>query len=288
MNRQKSFQTTRAALYLVATPIGNLQEMTPRAIEVLKQVSVIACEDTRITGNLLHHFGIETRLIQHHKFNEKASAQGIIDFLERGYNVAIVSDAGYPLVSDPGQLLVQMAVEKDYPVIPISGCSAMLNALVASGCVVQPFAFIGFLPPNTSGREKALLEYKNLTMTLVFYEAPHRIEKMLESILQVLGDRQIVLARELTKKHEEFIRGKCSEVLSEIEEIKGEFVVVVEGFNKKDSQPIDFAELSLQVEQSIRAGMSRSQAIKEVAKLSGVSKNELYKQLHVSQEEMDA
>ncbi len=283
MQRQKSFQNDKPTLYLVPTPIGNLQEMTPRAIEVLKQVDVIACEDTRVTGKLLHHFDIQTRLIQHHNFNEKQSAQGIIDLLSRGENVAVVSDAGYPLISDPGQCLVQMAVEKEFNVVPLSGCNAMLNALVASGCIAQPFAFIGFLPSSTSGCEKMLREYKELPMTMIFYEAPHRIEKMLQSVLNILGDRQIALAREITKKHEEFIRGTCSEVLEHIDNLKGEIVVVVEGVNPKEKPVINLVDLSSQVEQSMSMGMSKSQAIKEVAKNTGVSKNEIYNQLHTSE-----
>ncbi len=284
MLRQKSFQNDKVTLYIVPTPIGNLQEMTPRAIEILKSVDTIACEDTRVTGKLLHHFEIQTRLIQHHNFNEKQSAQGIIDLLDRGENVAIVSDAGYPLISDPGQWLVQKVIEKGYNVVSLSGCNAMLNALVASGCVVQPFAFIGFLPSTTVACQKALDEYKETPMTLVFYEAPHRIEKMLKNILHTLGDRHVVIARELTKRHEEFLRGSCSELLEEIkkEALKGEIVVIVEGISKNEKPEINLMDITSQVNKSIELGMSKSQAIKEVAKNTGISKNEIYNQLHTS------
>lgn len=283
MRRQKSFQNERPTLFIVPTPIGNLSEMTPRAIETLHQVDVIACEDTRVTGSLLHHFGIETRCIQHHNFNEKQSTKGILELLEKGQNVAIVSDAGYPLISDPGQLLVQEVLEEGYNVVPLSGSSALLSALVASNCISQPFAFIGFLPASQSACKKVLENYKHLEMTMIFYEAPHRIEKMLNAVLEVLGDRKITLARELTKKHEEFLRGQCSEILQEVEGLKGEMVVIVDGFDSKDKPIISFADLSTQVEESISLGMSRSQAIKEVAKLSGVSKNEIYNQLHAEE-----
>ena len=210
MNRQKSFENEKPTLYLVPTPIGNLNEMTPRAIDVLNSVDVIACEDTRNSGQLLKHFGISKRLIAYQNFNEASSTKGIINLLSQGNNVALISDAGYPLINDPGQRVVSEVTALGYNVVPISGCSAFLNALVASGLIAQPFIFIGFLPPSTHDCVKKLRLYQSYPMTLIMYEAPHRIEKMLQSCLDVLGDRHICIARELTKVHEEFIRGTIS------------------------------------------------------------------------------
>ena len=170
MNRQKSFENGKSTLYLVPTPIGNLSEMSPRAIEVLQSVDVIACEDTRTSGTLLRHFDIHKRLIACHNFNEENSAKGIVALLEEGNNVALISDAGYPLINDPGQKLVKLATDAGYNVVPVSGPSAFLNALVASGLIAQPFLFVGFLPQGNGEREKKLQEYKSYPMTMVFYE----------------------------------------------------------------------------------------------------------------------
>mgnify|MGYP001485405130 FL=1 len=206
MIRQKSFENEKATLYVVATPIGNLEEMTPRAIHVLESVDVIAAEDTRNTLKLLNYFGIRTRLIAHHQHNEEQSANGLLELLRQGKNVAIVSDAGYPLISDPGSVVAKKVMEEGFNVVPISGSNAMLNALVASGMNTRHFLFYGFLKAQEKERIRELHELKYYPFTIVFYEAPHRIEKMLKSCLEVLGNRQICLARELTKKHEEFIR----------------------------------------------------------------------------------
>ncbi|MEG0239689.1 16S rRNA (cytidine(1402)-2'-O)-methyltransferase [Anaerorhabdus sp.] len=280
MHRQKSFGNEMPTLYLVPTPIGNLDEMTPRAIEILKNVDVIACEDTRNSMKLLQHFDIHTRYVQYHNFNEQESSKGLLLFLEQGKNVAVISDAGYPLISDPGQVIVSKAISLGYNVVPLSGCNAMLNALVGSGLITQPFMFIGFLPANQKESVKVLNQYKHYPMTLIFYEAPHRIEKMLASVLEVFGDRQVCVARELTKRHEEFIRGLCSEVLEEIQGAKGEMVVVVEGFNEELKPAIDMNEISLLVDEAIQQGLSKSDAIKAVAKQTGMSKNEIYNYIH--------
>ena len=275
MIRQKSFEKEGAALYIVATPIGNLTEMTPRAIEVLKSVDVIAAEDTRNTMRLCAHFGIHTRLIAHHKYNEETSADGLLDLLDKGHSVALVSDAGYPLVSDPGYVAVQKIIEKGYPVIPISGSNAMLAALVASGL------FYGFLKAQEKERVKELQALADYPFTMVFYEAPHRIEKMLKSMLAVFEDRNICLARELTKKHEELIRGKISEILEIVSECKGEMVVVVEGAKEKApavdaTSPLVYEE----IHRYIQDGLTTNAAIKRVAKEMGLSKNEVYKEFH--------
>ena len=280
MNRQKSFENEKPTLYLVPTPIGNLNEMTPRAIDILNSVDVIACEDTRNSGQLLKHFGISKRLIAYQNFNEASSTKGIINLLSQGNNVALISDAGYPLIKDPGQRVVSEVTALGYNVVPISGCSAFLNALVASGLIAQPFIFIGFLPPSTHDCVKKLRLYQSYPMTLIMYEAPHRIEKMLQSCLDVLGDRHICIARELTKVHEEFIRGTISEILPIASELKGEIVVVIEGNQDDYEKDIDMGQILNMVNTSIESGMSTSAAIKEVAKQTGISKNQIYDLVH--------
>ena len=280
MNRQKSFENEKPTLYLVPTPIGNLNEMTPRAIDVLNSVDAIACEDTRNSGQLLKHFGISKRLIAYQNFNEASSTKGIINLLSQGNNIALISDAGYPLINDPGQRVVSEVTALGYNVVPISGCSAFLNALVASGLIAQPFIFIGFLPPSTHDCVKKLRLYQSYPMTLIMYEAPHRIEKMLQSCLDVLGDRHICIARELTKVHEEFIRGTISEILPIASELGGEMVVVIEGNQDDYEKDIDMGQIMNMVNTSIESGMSTSAAIKEVAKQTGISKNQIYDLVH--------
>lgn len=284
MNRQKSFENGQATLYLVPTPIGNLSEMSPRAVEVLNSVDVIACEDTRTSGTLLKHFEIHARLIAYHNFNEESSAKGIVALLEEGKNVALISDAGYPLINDPGQRVVSDVVEHGFNVVPVSGPSAFLNALVASGLVAQPFLFVGFLPQGNGERKKKLMEYRDYPMTMIFYEAPHRIDRMLESCLEVLGDRKCTLARELTKKHEEFIRGTISEVLSVVDEIRGEMVIVVEGKQKSQQDELNEEEILSMVNGYLGEGMSTKDAIKATVKATGLSKNVVY-DLVVSQKQ---
>ena len=280
MKRQKSFENEKPTLFLVPTPIGNLSEMTPRAIDVLNSVDVIACEDTRTSGQLLKHFDIHKRLVAYQNFNEESSADGLINLLSKGQNVALITDAGYPLMSDPGQRVVRKATEQGYNVVPISGCNAMLNALVASGLIVQPFVFVGFLPPSSSLCKKKLQEYVNYPMTLVFYEAPHRIEKMLKACLEVLGDRECSLARELTKVHEEFLRGTISEILEEVDSLKGEMVICIAGNSDESKKDIDAGFILDTVREAIARGMSTSDAVKETAKKLNIPKNKVYELVH--------
>lgn len=280
MKRQKSFENEKPTLFLVPTPIGNLSEMTPRAIDVLNSVDVIACEDTRTSGQLLKHFDIHKRLVAYQNFNEESSADGLINLLSKGQNVALITDAGYPLMSDPGQRVVRKATEQGYNVVPISGCNAMLNALVASGLIVQPFIFIGFLPPSSSLCKKKLQEYVNYPMTLVFYEAPHRIEKMLKACLEVFGDRECSLARELTKVHEEFLRGTISEILEEVDGLKGEMVICIAGNSDEPKKDIDAGFILDTVREAISRGMSTSDAVKETAKKLNIPKNRVYELVH--------
>lgn len=280
MKRQKSFENEKPTLFLVPTPIGNLSEMTPRAIDVLNSVDVIACEDTRTSGQLLKHFDIHKRLVAYQNFNEESSADGLINLLSKGQNIALITDAGYPLMSDPGQRVVRKATEQGYNVVPISGCNAMLNALVASGLIVQPFVFVGFLPPSSSLCKKKLQEYVNYPMTLVFYEAPHRIEKMLKACLEVLGDRECSLARELTKVHEEFLRGTISEILEEVDSLKGEMVICIAGNSDESKKDIDAGFILDTVREAISRGMSTSDAVKETAKKLNIPKNKVYELVH--------
>lgn len=279
MIRQKSFECEVATLYLVPTPIGNLQEMTTRALDILQKVDMIACEDTRNTKKLLMAYSIDKPLISHHEHNQATSIPYILTKLEDGNSIAVVSDAGYPLVSDPGQGLVKAVIEKGYPVVPVSGANAAMNALVASGLSCQHYMFYGFLENKSTKRIKQLETLKTFPYTIIFYEAPHRIEAMLQDVLDVMGDRNICLARELTKIHEEFIRGKISEVLEVVDSLKGEMVVIVEGYVEKE-QELDWGKLFDKVHQYVDEGMKTKQAIQLVSKECNVSKNELYEAYH--------
>lgn len=277
MKRQQSFNNNQPTLFLVATPIGNLSELTPRAIEILSTVDYIAAEDTRQTKKLLSHFDIHTKVIAHHKFNERESAKGILQLLEEGNNVALVSDAGYPLISDPGQYMVSLIAEEGYNVVPISGSSALLNALVASGLSTINFVFLGFLGKNI---EKELQRIKQYPETIILYEAPHRIQKTITKCLDILGDRQVCLARELTKKFEEFYRGTLSELVNEVEDIKGEIVLIIDGHHAPEELIISISEINLRVEHYIALGFSTNEAIKATSKELGVAKNEVYRGYH--------
>ena len=264
----------KATLFLVATPIGNLNEMTTRAVEVLNDVQVIACEDTRNTLKLLTHFDIHTRMIAYHNFNEEESAEGIIKLLEEGRDVALVSDAGYPLLSDPGYHLVNRVIEEGYRIVTVSGPNAALNALVASGLKTNHYLFYGFLNSKQSQARKELEELRYFPYTLIFYEAPHRIEKTLKLCLEVLGERKACLARELTKLHEEYHRGRLSE-LCELPELKGEMVLLVEGY-EKEKEETDEGELFQEIDGLIEEGHKTKEAIGLVARKHGLSKNVLY------------
>ncbi len=275
MIRQKSFETDRPTLYLVPTPIGHLKEMTERSLETLHLVDVIACEDTRNTQKLLNCYGIQKPLLSHHEHNQESSIPKIVDLLKNGKNVAVVSDAGYPLVSDPGQRLVQTMIDLEIPVVSLSGANAATNALVASGLSCQHYLFYGFLDHKQSKRKKELDSLKEFPYTIIFYEAPHRIGYMLQDMLDIFGNRNICLARELTKLHEEYIRGTVDEVLSVCESLKGEMVVVVEGYQKETSFSMDEAvERVLEYSESLRF----KDAVKKVAQEMDCSKNELYKE----------
>lgn len=280
MIRQKSFENHKPTLYLVPTPIGNLSEFPERAIQVLKEVDHIAAEDTRNTIKLLNHFDIHTPMISHHEHNINIAIPKIIDMLKAGENVALVSDAGYPAISDPGAELVKAVIEENFNVVPISGCNAALDALVVSGITPQPFVFYGFLAHDDKTKKKELEANKNITMTTIYYEAPHRIKKTLTLMLQILGDRSIALCRELTKKHEEIIRGHISEILEIVDELKGEMVIVVEGATEVEEEVVFDQSITEHVDEHIAKGMSTKDAIKEVAKIRNLGKNEVYAEYH--------
>lgn len=280
MNRQKSFENEKPTLYLVATPIGNLSEMTYRAVETLKNVNFIAAEDTRNTVKLLNHFEIDTKLISHHEHNLVTSIPKIIQLLEEGNDIALVSDAGYPAISDPGYELVKAAITKDINIVPISGANACLNALVVSGIAPQPFLFYGFLDHQDKKKKKELELLKKYQETIVFYEAPHRIKKTLKLMLDIFGNRHIALCREITKKHEEINRGTIEEILPVVDDMKGEMVIVVEGATEVEEDIVFEQSIEEHVNEYIEKGMSTKDAIKEVAKQRNVSKNVVYQEYH--------
>lgn len=282
MNRQKSFENQKPTLFVVATPIGNLNEMTYRAIQVLKDVDYIAAEDTRNTVKLLNHFDISTKLVSHHEHNLMIAIPKIVHDLKNGLNIALVSDAGYPAISDPGYELVKEVIKEGMNVVPISGANACLDALVVSGIAPQPFLFYGFLDRNDKNKKKELEKLKKYQETIVFYEAPHRIKKTLKLMYDILGNRSIALCRELTKKHEEINRGTIEEILSVIDDMKGEMVIVVEGSHEEfQDQPLVFEQSIVEhVEEYIEKGMSTKDAIKEVAKERKLSKNIVYNEYH--------
>lgn len=263
-------------MFLVATPIGNLEDITFRAVRVLKEVDLIACEDTRHTRRLLDHYGIDNAVISYHEHNESDRAQSLVARMLSGANVAIVSDAGTPLISDPGYRLVRGAVEAGVRVIPIPGPSAILTALTASGLTTDSFYFGGFVPQKQTARRKLLESLSALDCVLVFYEAPHRILETLQDIGQIYREREIVLTRELTKMHEEFLRGTALGlfgILSERESVKGEITLVI---GKPLPPAPDDRPVREVFESYLSQGLSRMDAIKATARERGVPKREIY------------
>ena len=261
MNRQKSFENKKPCIYLVATPIGNLEEITYRAIRILKEVDYIAAEDTRNTIKLLNYYNIKTKLISHHEHNIKQSIPKIIN-------------------SDPGYELVKEAIKKEINVIPISGANACLDALVVSGISPQPFIFYGFLDHSDKKKKRELDNLKKNQETIIFYESPHRITKTLQLMLEIFGNREIALCREITKKHEEIIRGNIDEILEISPNLKGEIVIVVSGNNGVIEEPVFEQTIIEHVDEYIAKGMSVKDAIKEVAKVRNLKKNEVYAKYH--------
>ncbi|HFU4450869.1 TPA: 16S rRNA (cytidine(1402)-2'-O)-methyltransferase [Streptococcus suis] len=284
MKIQKSFkgQTPFGTLYLVPTPIGNLQDMTFRAIQTLKDVHVIAAEDTRNTGLLLKHFEIETRQTSFHEHNAHEKIPVLIDWLKSGQSIAQVSDAGLPSISDPGHDLVRTAIEESIPVVALPGASAGITALIASGLAPQPHIFYGFLPRKAGQQKDFFQEKRSYPETQIFYESPYRVADTLENMLSVYGDRQVTVVRELTKLYEEYQRGSITEVLDYLEEnpLKGECLIIVAGAGEEVLPSADDVDLKAEVEKEIAAGRKPNQAIKEVAKRYQLKKQEVYDVYH--------
>lgn len=288
MKSQKSFSGEQTTLYLVATPIGNLEDMTVRALRLLKEVDVIAAEDTRNTKKLCNYFSIDTPLVSYHEHNQDSGGEKILRYLAEGKSVALVSDAGMPCISDPGEDIVKKAVESGYPVVPVPGANAALSALIASGITPQPFLFYGFLSRNKKARQAELEKLSQKEETLLFYEAPHRLKDSLKNLMAVFGgERRIVLAREVTKKFEEFLRGNLEEAVAWVEsnEIRGEFCLVVEGNLEPDVLEVDEWWKELTYVQHVTQLMEQKQisskeAIKEAAKSRGLPKRDVYEAFH--------
>jgi 16S rRNA (cytidine1402-2'-O)-methyltransferase len=277
----------RPALYLVATPIGNLEDITLRALGVLRQADLIACEDTRQTQKLLHHYGVTTRTVSYHQHNEMTRAAELVKEMQEGASVALVTDAGMPGISDPGFRLISLAIRHHLPVVPIPGASAFLAALVASGMPTDSFRFSGFLPGKRGERQAALEAIKTSPRTQVFYEAPHRIIESLTDVVEVLGDtRHVVIAREVTKLHEEFIRGRAGEVLQTLKArdgVKGEITLLIGKAEESNEPAATKISVRGRVEQIIaEEKVDEKAALKKVAKERGISKSEAYRELQRS------
>jgi 16S rRNA (cytidine1402-2'-O)-methyltransferase len=268
-------------LYIVATPIGNLEDITLRALRILEQADLIACEDTRQTQKLLNYFGIQKRTVSYHEHNEIGRTQQLLANLQQGARIALVSDAGMPGISDPGSVIIREAVQREIPVVPVPGPSALISAVVASGLETSSFRFFGFLPAKSGQRRTFLEQLKTAPETLVFYEAPHRIIETLHDLFVTLGPgRRVVIARELSKIHEEFRRGTVQEVLEQLQgrEIKGEITLIVEG--QVEQQPITAEKKSLGVrmKELMGQGADEKTALKNAAKEFGMSRSEAYRE----------
>lgn len=285
LRRQKSFVgDIEGCLYLVATPIGNLEDITYRAVRILNEVDIIACEDTRVTRKLLTHFEINKPLISYHEYNKEKSGEKVIELLEDGKKVALVSDAGVPCISDPGFDIVRDAIEEGLPVVPIPGASAGISALISSGLLTHKFMFYGFLDRKKKRRCEQLAALINNRQTMIFYESPHRVKETLEDMIVILGDRKVVLAREMTKKFEEFLRGTISDILTVVTELKGEMVIVVEGSDEDliVTDDLWWEEMSIEqhVEKYMMDGHKRNDAIKLVAKDRHTDRRSVYNEFH--------
>lgn len=284
MQSQRSFEkTTQGCLYLVPTPIGNLGDMTYRAVATLQEVDLIASEDTRNTQKLLNHFEIETKQISFHEHNTAQRIPQLIEKLQAGVSIAQVSDAGMPSISDPGKELVAACVAQQISVVPLPGANAGLTGLIASGLVPQPFYFHGFLDRKNSQQVEELRGLKTHTETMIFYEAPHRLKKTISNMAEVFGaDHQVVLARELTKKYEEFLRGTLGEAVTWTQEtqIRGEFVILVAGCEPVTAPQAVALPIREQINHLIEAGQPVNTAIKTVAKENGLNRQDVYREFH--------
>ena len=274
---QKSYNNT-ATLYLVATPIGNMDDITFRAIETLKNVEAIFSEDTRITSQLLKRHDINKKLIANHQYNEIENSEKLLNYLKNGFDVALVTDRGTPIISDPGFDLSKVAIENGYNVVAIPGACALISALIVSNIAPQPFSFYGFLNSKESKRKKELEKLKSLDHTIIFYESPHRLSETLKNMYEIMGNRKCSISREITKKFEEIYRGNLEELKDEFNDVKGELVIVLEG--NKNVNNYDNLTLIEHVNLYIKEGCSSKEAIKNVAHERQLNKNEVYMEYH--------
>jgi len=287
----KEREQSGGVLYLVGTPIGNLEDITLRALRILKEADVIACEDTRQTRKLLNHYGVSTRTVSYHEHNEMTRAPELVVELEEGAQVALVSDAGMPAISDPGHRLISLAIRHGIPVVPIPGASAFVAALVASGLPTDSFRFGGFLPAKQGARRKELEQFRDSPRTQIFYEAPHRLQETLADVVEVMGpERQVVVAREVTKLHEEFLRGHAEELRKRLQErkIKGEITLLIRAAEDASggrvaAQMPPRKSVRSRIQEVMRERqMDQKAALKVVAREMGVSKSEAYRELQRS------
>ena len=274
---QKSYKTENN-LYLIPTPIGNLDDITIRSLNLLKDVDVVLCEDTRVTGSLLKKYDIKKRLISCHEYNEDKIKYEVVEMLKEGKKIGLVTDQGSPIISDPGYRVVEEVIKNNLNVIGLPGATAFVPALIASGISPSKFLFYGFLNSKSSKQKQELMSLKFLPYTIIFYEAPHRIKETLENMLEVIGNRKICLARELSKVYEELYRGTINEVLKDIDNIKGEIVLIVEG----NTETVDYNSLDIleHINIYLEDGMDEKDAIKKVAKERNVAKSIIYKEYH--------
>lgn len=277
---QKSFKEEKATLYVVSTPIGNLKDITLRALDILNEVDYILAEDTRTSSVLLSHYQIKKPMVSYHEFNKMDQENKIITDLRDGKNIALISDAGTPGISDPGYEIIGKVIEEGFHVVSIPGASAILSALVTSGLVIQPFTFIGFLPRKISEQKEMLKSYVERAETLVIYESPMRIEKTLQTLYEVLGNRKISIARELTKAFETIIRTSLSDSITMEMNPKGEYVIVIEGSKESSKPQLDVREHYLEL---IKEGYPSKEAMKIVATKHNIPKNEVYRMVKIDE-----
>lgn len=274
---QKSYDGS-PTVYLIPTPIGNMEDITMRALHTLEEVDVIFSEDTRVTSLLLKHYNIQKKLISSHQYNESKNITKMLSYLSEGKNVGIVSDRGTPVISDPGYELAEAAIQNGYNVVGLPGATALIPALITSGIQPMPFLFYGFLNSKDGKRKKELESLKKVAATLIFYEAPHRIQKTLEDMLQILGNRRVSISREISKKYEEIYRETLDQVIGQVVDIKGEIVIIVEGnFQGENHDNLTIIE---HINLFLKEGMSVKDAIKQVAHDRGLPKNEVYQEYH--------
>jgi 16S rRNA (cytidine1402-2'-O)-methyltransferase len=273
-------------LYICGTPIGNLEDITLRALKILKEVNLIAAEDTRHTLKLLNHYQINTKITSYYEYNKFKKAPYLVKILKEGQDIALVSDAGMPGISDPGYVLIDLALKNNIKIIPVPGVSALITALVVSGLPTDKFVFEGFLPRKIKERKRYFKSIENEERTIIFYETPHRLKRALKDMLEILGDRKVVVARELTKMYEEIIRGKLSQILSKIDlkEIKGEITLIVQGgIKKKENDSLDFLKDECIMQEYLKKLKNQGYSNKDIIKIAqeklNIPKNLVYKKL---------